>query len=1158
MRKSISIFLCLILILISVPFAAFAKDGKNDPEIISGTKVFEENDADKMVIGGKEFSPSADGINCTLKFKVTDCDSKSNAVFLNDEKIGDINPGENEFQLPAEKLAGDKISIKILLAANGYVYDEGMVYGEYNLDDIKIDYVKLVFTDEIYPESTDLFMPIKDKAGYTVKNVPYSNSLDIGDGWIKETNLGGSKPNTPIGCSFNFKKPSFNGMFIFDSTKFEDGEYTAEFYSEGKKIKEKKISCDNNAPKISFSVPQNGTVAKNSSIEYKIDDANLKSAIITVDGKAVRKIDCKNLDLGRHTAKIEAADTAGHAAINFLVFNVAKNDMLDVSVGEKSVTMTAYQKAEIFGADLLTDIRMFHNPLGSFNMDKLRYENEVQISFDEKENIVTSAVGNTLPYQSFVVNTTKNKGNVIISYTGTTGNGCDIILKAWNYKDGKWDTIARTESGKSVSVPVDAEIYSHDKKIRINAMPYISGNGSNTILWNSDTQYYSRYDDLNDLYTSVSKYAVDMYNQNKIGYAMHTGDIVDRINQGDEIAEKEYRFASEAQKILDDAKVPNGIVSGNHDVFKDPKNGYEHYFKYFGEDRYKDFEWYGGSLNNNMHHYDLVTLGAYDFVFLYIGCFRENDPDVIAWAKAVCDAYPDRNVILCTHEYIDENGQYVSDRAKNLFEKIVVPNENIKMVLCGHIAGVCDQVHKIPGTDREVIEILADYQFSELGVGPQHVENSCTCDGEGFVRLMTFTEGNQVISETYSPKHDMYNFFPAYQDSFVYDIDLIPSKRSICTTEFSAAVNCKDLGEFGKDKINLSSYGAFYASFGDEENTNLSKVYVLKEFKTGDKNFKDENKYSVEFERVSSNGTRNVDENLIKGDSTAFPDEKLVEVGLDLMPKKPSALSKASGSDDFSLEMHDSGAVTVSHTKDKNGTWVTLRHLINKKIDVSKYNRLYFSVTVPGTAKWNLCLNLNGQEINFSQNMYKKFGYVNSVPSDIEGSWHGYIDLSDEVKGEVTVDNAYLVASSPDLPVTFNYYFLGSSDAGKVRFITDEETVSVKEAAEGTKIDAPVSPYKTGYKFEGWYSDKEFKNKVEFPVEAKKDVTELYARFEPLEKSSEEKYYDTEIITEKTPVSKIVLICLSIVCVIAMTIFLFVKKAKTKPKANPKSEGNKK
>ena len=594
--------------------------------------------------------------------------------------------------------------------------------------------------------------------------------------------------------------------------------------------------------------------------------------------------------------------------------------------------------------------------------------------------------------------------------------------------------------------------------------------------------------------------------------------------------------------------MPNGVVSGNHDIVHTEAD-YSYYWKYFGEDRYKDFDWYGGSLNNNMHHYDLVSLGAYDFVFMYLGCYMETQDETIAWANAVCEAYPDRNVVICTHEYLLPSGAYSSDRSQVIWDEIIVPNENVVMVLCGHNEGVCDQLKQVGDTDRYVLEILADYQFAELSAGPQHVLNGCTCDGEGYVRLMSFNDAGQLISTTYSPvaeNYDIYpyNYYPSYSDSFVYDLDLIPADRSIKTVEFNATYNPKKVGAVGEDDISLKGSEAFYAVIENGEEDLLSKTYVLREYEVDYKADKRVNKESAPADKVYSGGYSNVSENFRMNEKNEFPTEDFITVGLNLMPEKAESLYQTSGSNIFEKSVSENRAVTITHEKNSSATWVTLANSVNQSINVDEYDRIYFGVTADKNAKWNIYVNFAEKEVNFSQNkdVAKLFGYVNSSPSDIQGTWNGYIDLSDIVSGKQTVRSIYLVTATPGQTVTFDYLFLGKSDGGKVKFITDDTTSIAYEAKVGEKIALPGDAFKQGYTFDGWYTAKEGGEKITDAVAVSTEVTEVYARFvknDAVENTV--KTYNAEINLERPAVGKIIFVIASLLMMLIVVIVLLVK-----------------
>jgi hypothetical protein len=98
---------------------------------------------------------------------------------------------------------------------------------------------------------------------------------------------------------------------------------------------------------------------------------------------------------------------------------------------------------------------------------------------------------------------------------------------------------------------------------------------------------------------------------------------------------------------------------------------YDLYWKYFGADRYEDNPVYGGTYNNNLGHYDLVTVNGEELLFLYISWdvyYPETD-----WMNAVLAQYPDRKAIICTHCGINASAEqsYTSDflLEKSLYNK---------------------------------------------------------------------------------------------------------------------------------------------------------------------------------------------------------------------------------------------------------------------------------------------------------------------------------------------------------------------------------------------------------------------------------------------------------------------------------------------------------
>ena len=268
-------------------------------------------------------------------------------------------------------------------------------------------------------------------------------------------------------------------------------------------------------------------------------------------------------------------------------------------------------------------------------------------------------------------------------------------------------------------------------------------------------------------------YSIGLFDENKAGYLIHTGDIVDTPGSSAD-ALNEWVFANKVHKLLDNAKMPYGVLAGNHDTGNYPPT-LDNFKTYFSDTRFSDNLWYGGNIEKNTCHYDLLTIAGEDYLFMYLSNGVEAEPKTIAWANAVCKAYSNRTVIICVHPYLGANGQYVKNdanpseyndsRSDEIIEYIIKPNENVAAVLCGHDHGAVRKKLELEN-GRYVWEILSDYQYAETGNEPNHVINGQKCDGEGYLRLITFGENGEMHQTTYSPLHDDYNFFSEDQDTF--------------------------------------------------------------------------------------------------------------------------------------------------------------------------------------------------------------------------------------------------------------------------------------------------------------------------------------------------------------------------------------------------------
>ena len=307
-------------------------------------------------------------------------------------------------------------------------------------------------------------------------------------------------------------------------------------------------------------------------------------------------------------------------------------------------------------------------------------------------------------------------------------------------------TVAPTDAPTDTPVPTDTPEPTQPPK------PYVAEDGVYTIAWISDPQHYSAK--FPELYDSMTLFLRDHREELQLAYIMHTGDLVNKTSD-----DAQWKVASKAQSYIDE--IPNGVLAGNHDC-QDP-DGFQPYSRYFGESRYTDREWYGGSYKDNRGHYDLLTIGNTDYLFVYMS--YGPDSGCIKWLNKVFAEYPDRIGFLLLHDYFEQDLQR-SKAGKKLYQQVVLNHPNIYFVLCGHRYGAYRQSEQIDddqdGTpDHTLYEMMFNYQAAGK-VG-----------GDGYLRLLQVNEKEGTMHMlTYSPNLDDFNRFddPANREKR-YELD---------------------------------------------------------------------------------------------------------------------------------------------------------------------------------------------------------------------------------------------------------------------------------------------------------------------------------------------------------------------------------------------------
>ena len=273
-----------------------------------------------------------------------------------------------------------------------------------------------------------------------------------------------------------------------------------------------------------------------------------------------------------------------------------------------------------------------------------------------------------------------------------------------------------------------------------------------TIVVLPDTQGYTQ--DYPWIFDNQTKWIVENKEALNIVFVTQLGDLVNiPYNM------TQWNNANKSLNILN-GNVPYAISPGNHDQWN---GSYATYFSYFGYERFCNRTWYVGEYpaENNTNSYQLFSAAGDDYIIFHI----QYDPsdDMLLWASTVIDQYPNKRVIVATHDYIQgpTSPDCRSEIGERIWHTLIKPHsDQIFLVLCGHASTQSTLVDTVNG--NVVYQLLSDYQYWN---------NTKT----GYLRLLTFCPAqDKIFVKTYSPYLKEYKTDPVNNFTINYDMIGVP------------------------------------------------------------------------------------------------------------------------------------------------------------------------------------------------------------------------------------------------------------------------------------------------------------------------------------------------------------------------------------------------
>ena len=566
--------------------------------------------------------------------------------------------------------------------------------------------------------------------------------------------------------------------YRIDTTSLSEGLHTLSA-TNGKETKTINFFVDNTNPDFNFTFADGEILKGILNLAPEIEEAGsgVKERYGYLDGNRVGipyYTTSGNLDPGLHTLEVTIVDKVGNKKTKTITFRTEDENphrpvfespdeidgvdaKLNVRVTDPSnddLTVEFFQGYR-YSAENREIFKGYYNSVEMEPPLYVVFPGEVEFTA-EQYNQIKSLDGDyfdtqsyQLPYHRFAVTIDKDipRNSIVnVRWYGKSLVGRKVTLYAWNIIEEEWKPLDFAIAGEDdflLEADVTIEFFVDPKSNEVNILVQdeIEAPDSEkfTFAWISDPQYYAQrnaYDDEDHIIMELQhNWLIKNKDKLNIEYLFVTGDLVNRQYEA-----YQWDVIDQYYQLLENARVPYGLLAGNHDV-NFSQEDYSVFGEYFGEDRYKDKSYYGESYQNNRGHYDLISVNGLDFMMVYMG-WGIYQPE-IDWMNKVISENPSRIVILNFHEYLGTTGVQTAI-GEEIFNKVVKPNPNVKMVLSGHLHGSASRVDEIDddgdGTpDRKVWQLLADYQGSKNTASKYE-------GGDGFMRLFEFDVTNGEVN----------------------------------------------------------------------------------------------------------------------------------------------------------------------------------------------------------------------------------------------------------------------------------------------------------------------------------------------------------------------------------------------------------------------------
>lgn len=297
-------------------------------------------------------------------------------------------------------------------------------------------------------------------------------------------------------------------------------------------------------------------------------------------------------------------------------------------------------------------------------------------------------------------------------------------------------------------------------------------------------------------------------------FASYIGDLV--IDGGNATY---WGRVSSTMAILQASGTPAFSAIGNHDYddnLVEDNTGTRNvtnFDRYLGYSKYVSESWWGGQKDaSGVNTYQFFSVNGIEYMMLNVEFCPSNT--TLDWANTLVSNYPNKNVIVNTHAYLNYDGDlltsqdlgchsffdpsYVADVGKNngqqIWDEFVKVHKNIFMVLSGHVLGDGVEYRRDAGTSGNDVHQIFHYEYGSYTGVDEHTASTA---------IMIFKPSENLVQfRDYDPWVDRFVTNTASVFSFYLGASSTPS---ISGSVLSANSNSLTLA-VGSDHLSNSQY----------------------------------------------------------------------------------------------------------------------------------------------------------------------------------------------------------------------------------------------------------------------------------------------------------------------------------------------------------------